>query len=261
MWGLRQNFKKCTCPLLSLGGTHLLGATPTSQRVAPWLAARFRHLQAIKGSQPSRIPLAAREVHTPLNVEAWIQALRDHPNKDWVDSLLVGLRDGVRIGFNPNVPCCSAKANMQSAIAHPDIVEQYLRDEIASNNVAGPFSLDSWSESVIVNRFGVIPKANKPGKWRLIVDLSFPHGSSVNDGISTRDASMAYSTIEDAGQIISKLGKSALLAKIDIASAFRIIPVHPDDRHLLVSLGVGHAGAPNGCKVSGPPNGLRLTSW
>ena len=198
-----------------------MGATPTSQRVAPLLAARFRHLQAIKGSQPSRIPLAAREVHTPLNVEAWIQALQDHPNKDWVDSLLVGLRDGVRIGFNPNVPCCSAKANMQSAIAHPDIVEQYLRDEIASNNVAGPFSLDSWSESVIVNRFGVIPKANKPGKWRLIVDLSFPHGSSVNDGISTRDASMAYSTIEDAGQIISKLGKSTLLAKLPLLALFK----------------------------------------
>lgn len=44
---------------------------------------------------------------------------------------------------------------------------------------------------------------------------------------------MAYSTIEDAGQIISKLGKNTLLAKINIASAFRIIPVHPDDRHLL----------------------------
>ena len=109
---------------------------------------------------------------------------------------------------------------MQSAIAHPDIVEQYLRAKITSNNVAGPFSLDSWLESVIVNRFRVIPKANKPGKWRLIVDLSFPHGSSVNDGISTRDASMPYPTIKDADQIISKLGKSTLLAKIDIASTF-----------------------------------------
>ena len=61
----------------------------------PIVGSSVQGLQAIKGSQPSRIPLGAREVHTPLNVEAWIQALRDHPNKDWVDSLLVGLRDRV----------------------------------------------------------------------------------------------------------------------------------------------------------------------
>ena len=34
--------------------------------------------------------------------------------------------------------CCSAKANMQSAVAHPLLAEQ------ASANVAGPFPLDPW---------------------------------------------------------------------------------------------------------------------
>ena len=41
---------------------------------------------------------------------------------------------------------------MQSAIAHPDIVEQYLLDEIASDNMAGSFTLTlgglSHSESI-----------------------------------------------------------------------------------------------------------------
>ena len=57
-------------------------------------------------------------------------------------------------------------------------------------------------EGVVVNRFGVIPKANKPGKWRLIVDLSHPPDSSVNDGISSADASMSYSRIDDAARLI-----------------------------------------------------------
>ena len=210
-----------------------MGAMPTSQRVAPLLAARFLHLQESKGSQGSRIPQAAMGIHTPLKVEAWAQALGGHPNRAWADCLVTCLREGVRIGFNPNVSCGSAKANMQSATAHPDIVEQYLLEEIALDNVAGPFPLDPLKEFVTLNRFGVIPKANKPGKWRLIVDLSYPHGNSVNDGIPTNDASMAYSSIEDAGRIIANLGKNTLLAKIDIASAFRIIPVHPEDRHLL----------------------------
>ena len=137
------------------------------------------------------------------------------------------------VRFNPNASCGSAKTNMQSAMAHPAIVEQYLHKEVAAGNVAGPFPLDSLRDAVILNRFDVIPKAHKSGSWRLIVDLSFPHGCSVNEGISANDASMAYSSVEDAAQVVTKLGKNTLLAKIDIASAFRIIPVHPDDRHLL----------------------------
>ena len=182
---------------------------------------------------PPNIPEAAMGIHTPLVVEAWAHALEKHPNKIWVDSLLSGLKEGVRIGYNYQSSCHSAKANMQSAVSHPHVVDQYLLAELAAGNIAGPFPLDPLKGSVMLNWFGVIPKANKPGKWRLIVDLSYPHGSSVNDGISTGDASMAYSSIEDAGRIITKLGQFTLLAKIDIANAFRIVPVHPDDRHLL----------------------------
>ena len=82
------------------------------------------------------------------------------------------------------------------------------------------------------NRFGVIPKST-PGKWRLIVDLSYPKGQSANDGIRSSLSSMVYSSVADASKILCRLGPGALMAKVDIASAFRNIPVHPDDRHLL----------------------------
>ncbi len=39
--------------------------------------------------------------------------------------------------------------------------------------------------------FGVIPKRGRPGKWRLIVNLSAPKGNSVNDGISKELASLS----------------------------------------------------------------------
>ena len=48
-----------------------------------------------------------------------------------------------------------------------------------------------------------------------------------------RDSSMTYITIDDAIQKIVALGPGTLLAKIDIKSAFHLIPVHPADRHLL----------------------------
>ena len=40
-------------------------------------------------------------------------------------------------------------------------------------------------------------------------------------------------TYANAAAIIAKVDKSSLLAKIDIAHAYRNIPVHPDDRSLL----------------------------
>ena len=179
-------------------------------------------------------------IHTPLWLSSWSKHLRNHPNQTWVDQLLVGLQEGVRIGFNPAFTCTSASSNMQSALEHPDVVQGYLDAERDSGNLAGPYSPDTLS-GIVFNRFGVIPKANKPGKWRLIVDLSYPEGQSVNDGISSADASMIYSSIDDAARLILDAGEGALLAKIDVASAFRIIPVHPDDRHLLGMLWKGQA--------------------
>ena len=44
---------------------------------------------------------------------------------------------------------------------------------------------------------------------------------------------MTYIAIDDAITNILTLGSGTLLAKIDIKSAFRLMPVHPADRHLL----------------------------
>ncbi len=81
--------------------------------------------------------------------------------------------------------------------------------------------------------FGVIPKKSKPGKWRLIIDLSSPEGHSVNDGIDRELCSMAYVKIDQVVEHLLSLPPGALMAKIDIRHAYRNVPVHPDDRHLL----------------------------
>ena len=86
---------------------------------------------------------------------------------------------------------------------------------------------------VHISAFGVIPKQNKPGKWRLIVDLSAPEGFSVNDGIQKDLCSLTYTSVEEVVQCIIQLGRGAMLAKIDIKHAYRNIPVHPQDRMLL----------------------------
>ena len=96
----------------------------------------------------------------------------------------------------------------------------------------GPFSDTESLPPLHVNRFGVIPKGHNSGKWRLITDLSFPPGSSVNEGIDAAFCSLSYTTVDDVAALVATLGRGSLLAKVDIESAYRLIPVHPQDRPL-----------------------------
>ena len=70
-------------------------------------------------------------------------------------------------------------------------------------------------------------------KYRLIVDLSAPEGFSVNDGILPNLCSLQYVLVEQAARLVATAGIGALMAKIDHKSAYRHIPVHPADQHLL----------------------------
>ena len=58
-------------------------------------------------------------------------------------------------------------------------------------------------------------------------------GFSVNDSIPKNLSSIKYIMINNTIQEILKLRKGTLLAKIDIQSAFRLLPVHLKDCHLL----------------------------
>ena len=86
---------------------------------------------------------------------------------------------------------------------------------------------------VHISRFGIIPKTSQPGKWRLILDLFSPTRSGVNDGIAKHLCSMHYSNLDQAITVIAKKGTAFFLAKIDTAAAYRVIPIHSEDRHLL----------------------------
>ena len=67
----------------------------------------------------------------------------------------------------------------------------------------------------------------------MIHHLSFPHGDSVNDFIPSELSSVHYASVDDAVRMIKKIGPRCTLAKTDVRSAFRIIPVHPTDYYLL----------------------------
>jgi hypothetical protein len=121
--------------------------------------------------------------------------------------------------------------NLISAKLQEDCVHQKLQKEISCGRIAGPFPFPPF-QNLQCSPIGLVPK-KEANEFRLIHHLSYPHGFSINDHIPDDLCSVSYTTIDDAVRLIKKLGPSCLLAKTDIASAFRILPVHPTDYELL----------------------------
>jgi len=203
-------------------------ANPTD---ATWLIER-QQLISLPPHTPM-IPLSACSISMPLSLSGWFHFLRSHPNQGLVHLFLKGISEGFRLGYDyKELHLRPAKKNLMEAVTHPNVVDEYLQNEVSLGRVVGPFSTKALPE-VHISRFGVIPNNHQPDKWRLIVDLSYPSGHSENDGIPKQLCGLKYITVDDSINHILKLRHGTHLAKTDIKNAFRLLPVHPADRHLL----------------------------
>ena len=99
------------------------------------------------------------------------------------------------------------------------------------DRIAGPFDFPPLA-NLRVSPLGVIPKKT-PGEFRMIHHLSYPKGVSINDSIPPEFSSVKYASVDDAINLIQRQGKGCAMAKTNVRSAFRIVPVHPSDYPLL----------------------------
>ena len=73
---------------------------------------------------------------------------------------------------------------------------------------------------------------------RVIIDLSWPIGQSVNSGVSSdkyldTEFVLTYPSIDNITDEVLKLGKGCHSFKVDISRAFRHVPIDPGDLDLL----------------------------
>lgn len=116
-----------------------------------------------------------------------------------------------------------------SAVAHE------LERELLSNRKLGPFVCPP-SENFVGSPMGAIPKKRSvPVRWRIIHDLSWPPGHSINDAIPKDLYSCHYDTLDSAISYLKSFGTGALMSKLDLSDAFRHILVRPEDWELLGS--------------------------
>ena len=170
---------------------------------------------------------------TPLKVAAWSTYLLSHPDHRFTNYILNGFTHGFHIGADRKaVPFRASGRNLQSVRESPQLVEQHIQEEVWSFRLLGPIP-PFLATTCHTSPIGLIPKPNQPGQWRLIVDLSAPAGASVNDAIHPDLCSLRYASLDDATRVVQKLGRGAVLAKLDLKKAYRMVPVHPDDHALL----------------------------
>ena len=166
---------------------------------------------------------------TPINIPVLNLELVSHPDCHFVDALLNNLTNGCNIGctrpqFN------HSSQNLHSAYQHPAILDATIAEECKLGRFLGPLDkppLPSFRSSGL----GLVPKHD--GGWRTICHLSAPHGFSINSHIYPESFSLTYCSVDDAFAIVNSLGTGALMSKIDLKNAFRLIPVHPIDWNLL----------------------------
>jgi len=110
-------------------------------------------------------------------------------------------------------------------------VDSKLINERNLGRINGPFKNPPFS-NFYISPLGVIPKKT-PREYRITHHLSFPHRTSVNDFIPQEHASVKYATVDDAINMVKKIGNGCTMAKTDVRNAFTILPVHSSDYHLL----------------------------
>ena len=179
---------------------------------------------------PSSLKKGPSSLPSPINIEGLAARLEMCDPFDKV-YLLNGFRKGFDLGFrsrpnnNPNI------ANLRSAEENPDIMSAALHKELALGRIKGPFHSPPFP-FFQVSPVGIVPKKD-PNTFRMITHLSCPEGQSINDGINDLFAKVMYTSVQEAINIIIKEARGAFLSKADIKSAFRLIPICPEQYNLL----------------------------
>ena len=174
-----------------------------------------------------RIPLKSQ-----LNISEWAEVLKGY----WDTQLIELLTFGFPLDFNRSCPLQCEKKNHASAIEFPDDIRAYLEEEVKFGAIVGPFE----REPIVNCHTSPFMTREKPNvkHRRVIIDLSWPKGTSVNAGVDKNsylgtDFALTFPTIDHITSEIKKVGAGAHLYKIDISRAFRHIKVDPRDYDLL----------------------------
>ena len=184
--------------------------------------------------------LAKVPIPSDIRCDAWAEMLAEYHDAEIVDYL----RYGWPGGYTAPDPPQPSMVNHPSATAYDQHVSKFIRNELDKGALLGPFvepPFQEWSQtSPLMTR----PKKQSENR-RVIIDLSFPIGRSVNDGVPKNifqgePHTYTLPTLQDLVEAIKVNGRGSYLWKADLEHAYRQLRNDPLDYPLM---GIQHGGA------------------
>ena len=187
------------------------------------------HNQVMEKGYPNRWG-ARIPVHSGWNIELLEELLQDYHDKEIVE----WIRFGWPTGRLPTLPNPQLNySNHKGAVEHPEALKKYIKKEKEKGAVMGPYNNIPFNSKVGISPFSTRAKKHSQDR-RIILDLSFPPGHSVNDGILKDNymglqAKLTFPKVDELACRIYSLGKGCYLFKVDLSRYFRQIPLDPGD--------------------------------
>ena len=172
--------------------------------------------------------LARFPIKSGLNLPAWEHYLKDYPDQRLFQYLKFGFPLSLT---DPDVLHNTEINNHFSALQYPTAVQEYLDKEKSLGAMLGPVNRVNYPG------FHCSPLLTRPkdtDKRRVILNLSYPHGCSLNDNVDKlhfdgKKFVLKFPSIDDIVHEVSKYSTEVLISKIDISRAFRNLRVDPAD--------------------------------
>ena len=170
----------------------------------------------------ARIPLVSG-----LNIKAWEAYLKDYPDPLLIEYLKFGFPMLILDYDALNV---TSVVNHHSATQFRQAVDEYFKKELDHRTILGPVNAINLD---MVHCSPLLTRPKDVVKRRIIVNLSHPYGSSVNEFVDTfrfdhRPFTLKIISTDDIVKESLSL-HDPMLFKINVARAFRNLRVDPVD--------------------------------
>ena len=244
--------------------THIPMASPAQMEV---LHNRFPDILLNKQVREKGYPNrwgAKIPIRPNWNIELFHSLLEGYYDIDIIE----WMKYGWPIGRLPTMmdPECTFK-NHTGATEYPQALDKYIHKESEYEAIIGPLEAIPFTQHTGISPLSTRPKKDSEDR-RVIVDLSYPPGRSVNDGIIKNNylgfhATLTFPKTDQFAARIYHLGPGALMFKIDLHRYFRQLNLDPGDYSLVGYIVSGRLYfdkmVPMGVR-SGPMIAQRVTS-
>lgn len=186
----------------------------------------------------SALELKRLDSGTPFIPEAWLRLLTQYDLISKYPDIPAGLQFGFNAGI-PDIQYTFTPPNSPTILEHESEFSRIVQREFEQKRYLGPCT-QSQVEDLIgpfqTSPLSLIPKPGKPGKFRIVQNLSFPYApdgsghqstTSINSSIDSDQFPCTWGTFSVICYLIWHLPPESQAAVRDVKEAYRTVPIEP----------------------------------